>query len=89
MVAEVVAETTSPPGQRVLRRAEDHRPFAYARGRDLIRLADHELWARLVDEQLLSVRSGEQLAYQHNDIFYDAESHEPVYYLSPEQPEVL
>jgi hypothetical protein len=89
MIAGFIAEAGSPRRQRVLCRFEDHRPFAYARGRDLIRLADHARWACLIDGHLVSMCSGERLAYQRDNVFYDPLSHEPVDYLSPQHPEPL
>ena len=69
--------------RRLLCRFDDHRPFAYARGHDYIRCSDHALWAHLTNGQLLSARSGRLLAYQRDNIFYDANTHRPAYYLSP------
>ena len=63
-----------------LYRCEDHSPFAFSRGHDFIRWADHTRWARLRGDQLLSVGSGECLANRVGDIFYDPASHEPIYY---------
>jgi hypothetical protein len=68
--------------RRLLCRFDDHRPFAYARGNDFIRCSDHTLWAHLTDGQLLSARSGNLLAYQRDNVFYDANTHQPIYYQS-------
>jgi len=89
-----VTMTTRPPGhdphcsehalarRQFLCRFDDHRPFAYARGHDYIRCADHALWAHLTNGKLLSARSGCPLAYQRDNIFYDANTHQPIYYQS-------
>jgi hypothetical protein len=68
--------------RRLLCRFDDHRPFAYARGHDFIRCSDHRLWAHLNNGQLLSARSGSLLAYQRDNVFYDANTHQPIYYQS-------
>jgi len=68
--------------RRLLCRFDDHRPFAYARGHDFIRCSDHVHWAHLTNGQLLSARSGCLLAYQRDNVFYDANTHEPIYYQS-------
>jgi hypothetical protein len=68
--------------RRLLCRFDDHRPFAYAYGRDFIRCSDHTLWAHLTNGKLLSARSGQLLAYQHDNLFYDADTHQPIYYQS-------
>ncbi len=66
--------------QRWLCRIDDHSAYAYARGHDFIRWSDHTLWAHLSAGKLLSARSGECLAYQIGNVFYDSTTHEPVYY---------
>ena len=82
MLADVVTEERRPPRRPVLCRFEDHQPFAYARGEDYYRCADHTLWAHHTDGQLRSVRSGEPLAYQRGNLFYDNTTHRPRYYQS-------
>jgi hypothetical protein len=81
MVFDLVAEEGYPAAQCWLYRCDDRSPFAHARGRDFIRNADHTLWAHLVEDQLVSVRSGEVLAYRVGSVFYDAVTREPLYYL--------
>ena len=81
MVRDFIADEARPLPLCWLYRCDDRSPFAYARGHDFIRNADHTLWAHLRDDQLMSVRSGEELAYRVGNVFYDAVSHEPVYYL--------
>jgi hypothetical protein len=84
VLTEVVAKEQRPDGRRVLCSFENHQPFAYARGDDYFRYADHTLWAHRTDGRLLSVRSGEPLAYQRSNIFYDATTRQPIYYESSE-----
>jgi hypothetical protein len=69
------------PRPRWLIRADDHQPFAYARGHDFYRRSDHILWAHLTDDGfLLSARSGAPIAYRNGTYFYDTETHTPVFY---------
>jgi hypothetical protein len=84
VLTDLVADENRPAGRRVLCGFVDHRPFAYARGEDYFRCADHTLWAHRVDGRLLSIRSGEPLVYQRGTIFYDALTRQPLYYESPE-----
>jgi hypothetical protein len=60
-------------------RFDDHSWFAYGRVHDFIRRSDHTLWAHLSDGWLISARSGQRLAYQVGNVFYDAVTHEPLY----------
>jgi hypothetical protein len=48
MLTEVVPEEQRPAGRRVLCGFETHQPFAYARGDDYFRCADHSMWAHRV-----------------------------------------
>jgi len=66
-----------------LYRCEDRSPFAFARGDEFMRYADHTRWARLSDDRLVSERSGACLAYRVGNVFYDPVSHEPLYYQPP------
>ncbi len=62
-------------------RTEDLQPFAYARGRDFFRRADHRCWAHLDDDQrLVSSRSGRAIAYRIGHVFYDSDTDAPIYY---------
>ena len=82
MVLDLAAEETEespPPAQQWLYRCGDGSRFAYARGDEFIRNGDHMLWARLCGDRLVSVRSGDCLAYRVGTEFYDAVSNEPVY----------
>ena len=65
---------------RQLLRVEDDSVFAYARGQSFIRYRDAMPWARLSHGQLFSNRSGNCLAYKIGAVYYDATSHEPLYY---------
>jgi hypothetical protein len=82
VLTDVAADEHRPAGRRVLCGFEDHRPFVYARGDDYFRFADNTLWAHQVDGELVSVRSGEPLVYQHGNIFYDILTRQPLYYES-------
>ena len=82
MVLDCVGDTERPVAQRWLYRGDDRSPFAFARGDEFIRYADHTRWARLCDNRLLSIRSGTCLAYRIGSTFFDAESNNPVYYQS-------
>ena len=80
---EHVGDEAKPIPRCWLYRCEDRSPFAYARGDEFLRSADHKVWARHCDNKLLSVRSGECLAYRIGSVFYDVESNEPLYYQPP------
>jgi hypothetical protein len=80
---EHVGDEVQPVRHCWLYRCEDRSPFAYARGDEFVRNADHKIWALQCDNKLLSVRSGECLAYRVGSVFYDADSHEPLYYQPP------
>jgi len=80
MLCESVIDEPRPLGHRVLYRCETNVPFAYVRGNALFRYRDHALWAHVSDGELRSARSGEPLAYQRGNIFYDAITNEPLYY---------
>jgi hypothetical protein len=66
--------------QRRLCSFDDGRVFAYKRGHDLIRAADHTLWAHESGETLLSARSGRPIARRVGKVYLDAESEKPLYY---------
>ena len=74
------------PLQHWLYRCDDRTPFAYAHGDHFIRYADHTRWATLSEAGLVSVRSGEVLAYLIGDVFYDTISHQPLYYEPARSP---
>lgn len=80
MIPDLVIDELQQRVRRWLCRYDDHSAFAYVRGHDYVRGSDHTLWAHLSDGQLLSARSGESLAYQDGSVFYDATTHQPVYY---------
>jgi len=84
MLPDLVADQLRLRPQRWVYRFDDHSPFAYAHGRDFVRAADHTVWAHLSDGDLRSARSGRRIAYAVGDVFYDALTHAPVYYQSPE-----
>jgi hypothetical protein len=77
-----VANERRPHPRRLLFRFDDDEPFAYAHGHELIRCRDQMIWAHLRDGQLVSARSGAPLAYQERSIFYDAVTHQPLYFES-------
>jgi hypothetical protein len=77
---DFVADEEQPVRQCWLYRCDDRSPFAYAHGDAFIRYADQTPWARQCEDVLLSVRSGECLAYRVGSVFYDADSNEPLYY---------
>jgi len=83
MLPDLVANELDARSRRWLHRADDHRAFAYVRGRDFVRASDHTVWAHLSDGYLRSARSGRRIAYQDGDVFYDADTREPIYYQSP------
>jgi hypothetical protein len=80
MAIDHVADEQRLIPQCWLYRCDDHSPFAFSRGDDFIRWADHTRWARLSGDRLVSVESGECLGDRVDDIFYDPVSHEPIYY---------
>jgi hypothetical protein len=73
------AEAETHP-QHWLCRSDDRSVFAYARGHDYIRRSDRTLWAHISDGVLISARSGEPLAYQVGNAFYDYNTRQPLYY---------
>jgi hypothetical protein len=83
MLANPVVDERHRRSPRWLYRCHDHLKFAYVRGHDYIRAADHELWAHASDRMLLCARSGEPLAYQLGSVFYDHHSRQPIYYEAP------
>jgi len=83
MALDVVPAADRPVSDCWLYKCDDCAPFAYARGEEFIRYADHARWARLHDDWLVSERSGARLAYRAGNLFYDAVSHEPLYYQPP------
>ena len=87
---DIVQPWQSVP-QRWLYRCSDRSPFAYARGSKLIRYRDHTPWALQHESRLVSLRSSAELACRVGDVYYDATSHEAVYYVPlsvalPEHP---
>ena len=67
--------------ERWLCRADNHQPVAYARGRTFFRRSDHDDWAYLDDnEQLVSARSGDTIAYRVGSLFFDAATNQRLYY---------
>ena len=80
MQTEIADGGLGPGNRRVLCRIEDGSAFAYARGDHFIRNRDHALWAHLSNGWLLSARSGDRLAFQRGNLFYDAETGAPLYY---------
>ena len=78
--AEVPREATTT-GSRRLRRCSVDEVFAYAVNRcDFLRAADNALWAHESDGLLLSARFGTPLARREGRIFYDLDSHAPLYF---------
>jgi hypothetical protein len=69
-----------PASQRRLCRFDDGQVFAYTRGHDLIRTADHTLWAHESGDILLSARSGRPIARRVGKAYLDVESNAPLYY---------
>jgi len=67
--------------QRRLCRFDDGEEFAYARGHDFFRASDHELWAHLSGDLLLSARSGTPFARRVGKAFHDVETDVPLFYL--------
>jgi hypothetical protein len=84
MLPDLVAKELQLRPRRWVYRLDDRGPFAYVQGRDLIRTTDHTVWAQLSDGALRSARSGRRIAYEVADVFYDAQTHAPVFYQSPE-----
>jgi len=80
MALDRVPDEQESPPQCWLYRCEDRSPFAFSRGDDFIRWADHTRWARRCGDRLVSVESGACLGDRVGDIFYDPVSHEPIYY---------
>lgn len=66
-------------GQTIFR-FDDGTVFAVARRQELIRCSDGLPWAYMADDRLISVRSGRCLAVRVGSVYYEAESHEPLYY---------
>ena len=57
---------------RCLYRCDDGEVFAYVQhGNKLLRVSDHELWAVEHDDQVVSARSGEPLAYRRGDFYFE------------------
>jgi hypothetical protein len=65
--------------RRWLFRPGDDRPFAFELRRAYLRCSDRERWAEVVDNQLVSARSGRRLAYRVGHVYYDTETHVPLY----------
>jgi len=75
-------DESGPITRRCLCRSDDDTVFAYAHGHDLIRRSDRTLWAHVADGVLISARSGEPLAYQIGNTFYDYQTRQALYYRS-------
>jgi len=75
-------ETRARATTRQLLRVDDDSVFAYVRGLSFIRCRDEMPWAHLSHGQLFSNRSGNCLAYKIGAVYYDATTHEPLYYES-------
>jgi hypothetical protein len=80
MEAQLGVDETRDATQRWLFRFEDGARFAYARRREFIRCADDRPWAYMFQDRLISARSGQCLALRVGEVYYDATSHEPLYY---------
>ncbi len=76
------ADSNASAPRRCLCRSDDDTVFAYAHGHELIRRSDRMLWAHVTDGVLISARSGEPLAYQVDNTFYDYQTRQPLYYQS-------
>jgi hypothetical protein len=75
------AVDATEPQQRYLCRFEDGAVFAYAsRGKEFMRMRDHESWAVEDGEALVSARSGEVLAVRRGKVYFATETDEPLYY---------
>lgn len=81
MVLDDSADRQASPRQHWLYRCADRSPFAYSHGQEFIRWGDHSRWALVCDDRLLSMRSGVCLAYRVGNVYYDASSDEPLYYV--------
>jgi hypothetical protein len=69
--------------RRCLRRVDTGEEFAYAmRGTHFFRASDGASWARQRGDTLVATRSGAHLAQRVGQVFYDVESHRPLYYES-------
>ncbi len=73
-------DSPTPASQRRLCRFDNGQVFAYRRGHDLIRAADHTLWAHQSGDILLSARSGRPIARRDGKAYLDIESNTPLYY---------
>ena len=80
MAFEVHVDERADRAGRALYRCADDTRFAYVRGQEWIRYSDGSPWAHRVDDRLMSVRSGDCLAIRVGNVYYDAESREPLYY---------
>jgi hypothetical protein len=68
---------------RCLRQVADGEVFAYAtRGSHFFRASDGVSWARQRGDLLVAARSGAPLARRVGQVFYDVQSHLPLYYES-------
>ena len=83
MAIEVDVHEPENLQHRVLYRFDNGTPLAYARRRELIRRSDGMPWAYMPDDRLISARSGECLAVRIGNVYYDADSREPLYYELP------
>jgi hypothetical protein len=80
MEAQPFVDDSAAESQRWLFRFEDGGAFAYARRREFIRCSDERAWAYMFHDRLISARSGQCLAVRVGNVYYDAVSHEPLYY---------
>lgn len=64
-------------------RFDDGALFAFAQRKELIRCSDGVRWAYVLDDRVISARSGECLAVRIGGIYYDPETREPMYYELP------
>jgi len=81
IVLDDIAQSWGTVPQLWLYSCADHAPFAYSHGGEFIRFGDHARWALLCEDRLLSMRSGVCLAYRVDNIYYDAISDQPLYYV--------
>ena len=80
---ESAIATESPviAAQLCLCRFDDGEVFAYVeRGTEYIRASDHELWATVREDALVSVRSGAPIAVKRGKVWFSADADEPLYY---------
>jgi hypothetical protein len=83
MATPLPAEPQRHPVRPTLFRCDDGAPFAYARRQEMIRCSDNRPWAYLSNDRLVSVRSGDCLAFRIGNFFCDAVTRDPIYYVVP------